>query len=542
MKPRRLYILLANAFLLVVLVVAAGFLRYARAATISSPSQSSIVISEFRTMGETGLYDEFVELFNPSADEMDISGWMLRVSANCSSTTFDLVTIKSLTKLSPGQHYLVASSEAAVENPDQIWSSSPTLSLPNQGGIALFNLTEEQPVDSVGMCADTAFTEGEFLLPLTEEKDQSYERLPGGDSGNCTDTNDNRSDFLKLLHAEPQGTTSPFISACIPLVPTVTNTPLPPEGLVISEFRTRGTNGDDDEYVEIYNPTSGSVYMGGWQLWRSSGCGLVTTPLFTFPDDLRLPAGHHFLAASVNLSLSISPDLVFAGELSDTGGIALLNRSGTIIDQVGLCATTKYLEGFNLEPPGGDLNRVYERKPGGEAGSCYDTSDNASDFASTTPGIPENQESPAVFCTGVITLTPRFTPTIPGNSTHVVISEFRSRGSSGESDEFIELYNPTGAAVNIGGWSLKRSAGCGSNITSMVAIPSGTLLQAGQHYLLLSSPGSSLGGADQVFSPGIEDTGGIALLNASNVIVDKVGMCADTIYREGQPWKPCQVY
>jgi len=270
MKPSRLYLLLTNASLLLVLVVAAGFLHDARAATISSPSKPGIVISEFRTMGESGIYDEFVELFNPSADEIDISGWILRVSANCSSTTFDLVTIKPLTKLSPGQHYLIASSEAAVENPDQTWSSSPDLALPNKGGIALFKLTEEQPVDSVGMCADTAFKEGEFLLPLTEEKDQSYERLPGGDSGNCTDTNDNRSDFLKRLHAEPQRTTSPFISTCIPIVPTVTNTPLPPEGLVISEFRTRGTNGDDDEYVEIFNPTSSSVYMGGWQLWRSS--------------------------------------------------------------------------------------------------------------------------------------------------------------------------------------------------------------------------------------------------------------------------------
>jgi hypothetical protein len=537
MKPRRNHLLVTSALLLLIILVTSGILDYAQAAPSSSPSSNNIVISELKTRGEAGTYDEFVELFNPSAEEIDISGWIIRVSAGCSTSTIDLISIKSSTILSPGQHYLLASTEAGVDNPDQTWSPGLSLSIPDQGGIALFNLSQVQPVDSVGMCADTLYGEGNFLSPITTNFDDSYERLPGGDSGNCTDTDDNQSDFKLIRPAHPQGSSSPLTTTCIPPIPTQTYTstytPLPPESIVIAEFRTRGTNGAGDEFVEIFNPTNSSVFIGGWQVWRSSGCGVVTTALFIFPDDVWLMPGRHYLAASIDSSLTIPPDQVYTGELSDTGGLALLNRSGSIIDQVGMCADTKYREGLTLEPLSEDLNQSYERKPGGSGGSCYDTSDNWSDFGLLSIALPENLDSPPVYCTGVFTLTPKLTPTFPGNTYHVVISEFRTRGPLGDSDEFIELYNPTGGLVNIGGWTLKRSAGCGSTITNMVTITTGLLLQAGQHYLLLSSPGSSLGGADQVFSPGIADEGGIALLNSSNVIVDQVGMCADTAYHEG---------
>src|SRR6201991_2279997 len=40
-------------------------------------------------------------------------------------------------------------------------------------------------------------------------------------------------------------------------------------------------------------------------------------------------------------------------------------------------------------------------------------------------------------------------------STNVVISEFRVRGPNGGNDEFIELYNLSGAPVAIGGWKIR---------------------------------------------------------------------------------------
>src|SRR5512138_2029051 len=61
------------------------------------------------------------------------------------------------------------------------------------------------------------------------------------------------------------------------------------------------------------------------------------------------------------------------------------------------------------------------------------------------------------------------TPLAPRN---IVISEFRTRGPKGDKDEFIELYNPTGAPVNLGSWLIKRSADCGTASSGVTSLPS----------------------------------------------------------------------
>ena len=108
----------------------------------------------------------------------------------------------------------------------------------------------------------------------------------------------------------------------------------------------------------------------------------------------------------------------------------------------------------------------------------------------------------------------------------------------GADDELVELFNPTGAAVNIGGWLIRKSSACGTSLQTLVTISSGTILQPGQHYLLAASgSNSSITNADQTFSPGIADDGGLALVN-SGLTIDQVGMCTDTYYREGNVLQP----
>src|SRR5687767_11164261 len=60
-------------------------------------------------------------------------------------------------------------------------------------------------------------------------------------------------------------------------------------------------------------------------------------------------------------------------------------------------------------------------------------------------------------------------------STNVVISEFRVRGPNGAADEFVELYNLSGAPVAVGGWEIHGSNSSGT--TSVRAtITAGTVI------------------------------------------------------------------
>jgi predicted extracellular nuclease len=64
--------------------------------------------------------------------------------------------------------------------------------------------------------------------------------------------------------------------------------------IVISEFRTTGPNGGNDEFVEIYNPTSNSIPIGGWLLKVLTNSGSEATRATVLPGT-NLGAGQHFL-------------------------------------------------------------------------------------------------------------------------------------------------------------------------------------------------------------------------------------------------------
>jgi len=163
--------------------------------------------------------------------------------------------------------------------------------------------------------------------------------------------------------------------------------------VVISEFRTRGPNGADDEFVEIYNATGASVPIVNWTIKKSTGCGAVSaTPLATINTTLE-PGQYYLVGNSTNYS-GASPLDTYTGtwsSISDDGGIALLDASSAIIDQVGLCNTTTYKEGTTLSPLSATTNQSYERKAGGSAGSCKDTDNNSSDFIlNSSTSNPQN--------------------------------------------------------------------------------------------------------------------------------------------------------
>ena len=151
-----------------------------------------------------------------------------------------------------------------------------------------------------------------------------------------------------------------------------------------------------------------------------------------------------------------------------------------------------------------------------------------------------------VMCTFNVTVTG------PGAASGLIISEFRPRGIVGANDEFIELYNNSGADVTVStsdgssGWAVATSDGVARCI-----VPNGTVVPNRGHYLCVNSSGYSLGSypagngttatGDATYTTDINDNVGIALFNTANPAnftlanrLDAVGSTAEanSLYKE----------
>src|SRR5215212_8124389 len=183
--------------------------------------------------------------------------------------------------------------------------------------------------------------------------------------------------------------------------------PLDTTHVVISEFRARGPNGGNDEFIELYNPTSAAIDISGWKINGSNSSGTVSTRV-TMSPGTSIPAHGHFLAtnnAAGGYSGSVSGNQTYSTGITDDGGIAILGATDVIVDQVGMSSGSAYGEGAPLTPFTTNADRSYERLPGSSNGSGQDTGDNAADFHSISPSDPQNLSSPPVPPLGTPTNT-----------------------------------------------------------------------------------------------------------------------------------------
>lgn len=139
-----------------------------------------------------------------------------------------------------------------------------------------------------------------------------------------------------------------------------------------------------------------------------------------------------------------------------------------------------------------------------------------------------------------VTSTPA-TLTVEPAAGQLLISEFRTRGPAGASDEFVEIYNPTTATQVIGGLKIRASNGTGT-ISDRVTITAGSTLGSGCHYLIANSASGGYSGsvpANQTYGTGITDDGGIAITRSNGTtIIDAVGMSNGSAFKEGTPLAP----
>lgn len=155
-----------------------------------------------------------------------------------------------------------------------------------------------------------------------------------------------------------------------------------------------------------------------------------------------------------------------------------------------------------------------------------------------------------LVCAGLITMVLSMSQIAAGQ---LIISEFRVRGPNGANDEFIEIYNNSGADHTVAASSGSGYGVAASDGTTRCSLPNGTVIPNRGHYLCVNSVGYSLASypagngttatGDATYTTDIPDNAGIAIFNnnsggASYSLanrLDAVGSTseANTLYKEG---------
>src|SRR5690242_2707016 len=110
-----------------------------------------------------------------------------------------------------------------------------------------------------------------------------------------------------------------------------------------------------------------------------------------------------------------------------------------------------------------------------------------------------------LFAASIICYSIYFTRTVKATSSTILISEFRTRGTAGGNDEFVELYNATNAPIDIGGWKINGSNSSGTTGTRLT-ITAGTMIPAHGHFLATNSAAGGYSGSvpgNQTYTTGI---------------------------------------
>jgi hypothetical protein len=200
----------------------------------------------------------------------------------------------------------------------------------------------------------------------------------------------------------PTPTPSPSPTPTPSPEPTPSPSPTPTPGgttLIISEYRLRGPNGANDEFVEIYNNSNNAVNVAAND--GSTGFALVASDgfiRFVIPNGTIIqPRGHYLGVNTVGYSLGAYPggsgDVGYTNNIPDNVGIALFRTAkpsnfalATRLDAVGPTteANTLYREGTGLASliPFSIDYSWYRNVPffGAGAGVPQDTNNNAADF------------------------------------------------------------------------------------------------------------------------------------------------------------------
>ncbi|MCV0403422.1 MAG: lamin tail domain-containing protein, partial [Chloroflexi bacterium] len=265
---------------LVVAALLIGLLAPVGPTTRVMAAVDHLVVSEVVTGGASAS-DELIELYNPTSSALPIEGLEL-VYATATGTTVSRRAAWDLgaDPLGPGQHLLVAH-ELGIYAPiaDVTYASGMAAT---GGSVALRIQGAATAIDAVGWgTAASSWLEGAPVA--APPAGSSVERLPGGDLGSTTDTDDNAADFVIRPVPDPRnrgsnpvpepGSTAaptPSPDPTAPPQPTASPTPTPTES-ILPIATARALPDDTTVTIEADALTSSTFTEGGGYVADGSG-------------------------------------------------------------------------------------------------------------------------------------------------------------------------------------------------------------------------------------------------------------------------------
>ncbi len=322
------------------LIALSGFVVVAFASIAGANSTPEIIIAELQTGSANSSSEEFVELHNLGGSTVDLTGWTIGYLSSSGSTWTSKAELSG--KIEPRGRFLVATSGYLEDSSNDVMSSG----LAGGGGhvrVSVVNSNGEvTEYDRVGW-GDAL--EPEELPATAPDNGESLKRVINED-GYFIDTDNNSLDFFVSTQPTPHGDQV----AVVPNQPTSTPKPVtkpkPAPAPASSPKPTTGSGAggsaanlsnaplqltelfidpdkplldDEDEFVEIYNPTNQAVNLSGYTIQTGS----TFSYSFTLPSQVMKPKS--YLAV-----YSIDSNLT----LSNSGGVArLMSPVGQAIDQ-----------------------------------------------------------------------------------------------------------------------------------------------------------------------------------------------------------------
>jgi hypothetical protein len=482
-------------------------------ATVTDPpitiSPPWVIISEVAWAGtRASANDEWIELWNPGAADADLAGWTLTDGGD--------ITVPLSGTLGAGGFYLLERTDdttVADVAADRIYTGA----LVNSGESLYL-------IDSSGRTVDTANGDGGPWPAGSQATAAAMERAgsgPDSDGGWCSNDAVHRTGTDAAGYPVNGTPRAPFSGVCLEPTRTSTRTPTPtgsgtatptrtptvtlppasypPRSVVINEVAWSGTRADaNDEWIELWNPGGAGIDLSGWMLTDEDD---VSVPLAGAID----PGGFFILERGGEDTLSdIAANLLYSGALSNSGEeLTLFDPAGGAIDTAGARGRA-WLAG-SASPVYASMERGSADPAwwGTNTGWMMNGRDADGNPVRGTPGRANSVLSP--------------TPTATKLPKGVLINEFLPKpgsdwnrdGSIDYNDEFIELLNISGQAVDIGGWMLDDDFHGGSG---RFTIPGGTWIEPdeflvffrAQTHIALNDPGDEI----WLLSPGGEKIDG----------------------------------